>query len=163
MKGSASILFLLQLFFTFGCEDTVSPEDQLDNEHKITITQGAWGNVRFWEGDFMPSTDNSYSGTITPVIRDIYIHVATSYDMVEREYIGVFYTKINSELLAVIQSDADGFFQIELEPGKYSFFIKEDSLFYGNRSDSKGHIESEYIFTDSTTQVSLDITYKAVY
>lgn len=143
-------------------DGTVSIEPP-NNEKMVTITQGAWGNVRFWEGDFMPGWDPETGGTITPVIRDIYIHEATTNEMVEQEYYSSFYTSINSNLIAVVQSDKDGFFQIELEPGKYSFFIKEDSLFYGNKSDSDGHIEAEEVFTDSTTQVRLDITYKATY
>lgn len=157
------ILFLFSLLFSSGCEDTVSPEELIDNERKVTINQGAWGSVRFWEGDFMPMYDESTGGTITPVVRDIYIHVATNDDMVDREGYGGFYSSINSELIAIIQSDKDGFFQIELAPAKYSFFIMEDSLFYGSRLDGEGYIEAEEIFKDSTTQLSLDITYKATY
>ncbi|MDZ7765838.1 MAG: hypothetical protein U5K00_15710 [Melioribacteraceae bacterium] len=32
----------------------------------MTISEGVWGNVWFWEGDFMPGSPD---GTITPVIR----------------------------------------------------------------------------------------------
>lgn len=165
-KRPLIILFLLTLLFTFGCkENSVSIETPglPDNEHKVTIDQGAWGNVHFWEGDFMPMYDPETGGTITPVVRDIYIHEATTDSMVDKVGYTAFYTKINSELIGVVKSDKDGFFQIELEPGKYSFFVQEDSLFYANLWDGEGHILAAEVTKDSVTQVRIDITYKATY
>ncbi|MDA3861452.1 MAG: hypothetical protein PF445_09520 [Melioribacteraceae bacterium] len=161
LKISLTILILSTFLFTFGCSD--GPVAPPNNEEKVTITQGAWGTVRFLEGDFMPYYDTETGGTISPVVRDIYIHEATTGDMVVREGYGGFYKTINSQLIAVVQSNENGFFQIQLDPGKYSFFILEDSLFYGSRSDGEGFIMAEDVLKDSTVQVSLDITYMAVY
>jgi len=165
-KISILTFFLITLPFTFSCTDSpVSSEtpELPDNEYKVTIDQGVWGNVQFWEGDFMPIYNPATGGTITPVVRDICVHVATSDDMVEREGYGGFYKSINSELISIVRSDKDGFFQIELEPGKYSFFVKEDALFYGSRMDGNGNIEVAEVIQDSTTKISLDINYMATY
>ncbi len=82
-----------------------------DNEQKVTISQGVWGNVWFWEGDFMPSVDPNY-GTITPVVRDIYIYEATNDSLVVRANEGAFFTEINSTFITTIRSDRCGFFKI---------------------------------------------------
>ena len=163
VKYSISIFLLTSLFFSISCTEDIVSIEPPNNESKITIDQGAWGTVRFFEGDFMPVYDPETGGTITPVVRDIYIYEATTDDMVERDGYGGFYKSIASELIAVVQSDQDGFFQIKLEPGKYSFFVKEDSLYYGSKSDGEGHIVSEHVFADSTTEVTLNITYLATY
>ena len=163
IKISLSIFLVVTLIFSISCNDSVSPEVPIDNEHKVTINQGAWGNVRFWKGDFMPMYDESSGGTITPVVRDIYIHVATTGDMVDRIEYTTFYTSINSKLIAVSQSDNDGFFQVKLAPGKYSFFVMEDSKFYANGNDGFGHILPAEVFEDSVTQIDIDITYMATY
>lgn len=163
IKISILIFFLLSLPFTITCTDGTVSLEPPNSENKVTINQGVWGNVQFWEGDFMPIYNPATGGTITPVVRDIYIHVATSDDMVDREDYGGFYKSINSELIGIVRSDKDGFFQKELEPGKYSFFVKEDSLFYGSIRDGDGHIEAAEVIQDSTTKINLDINYKATY
>lgn len=160
---SFSFAFLL-LLFVFSCEHTDEPADKKlqyppDNQQKVSITQGVWGNVWFWEGDFMPIIDPD-NAKITPVVREIYVHEATTETMVERSPFG-FYTKINSKLMTVIQSDKDGFFQVALDPGKYSFFVKEDTAFYANLFDGQGCICPATVTADSVTKIQIDITYRA--
>jgi len=159
------------IFFTtfafFCCQN--NPVESIkkyppDNSGKVTINQGVWGNVWFWEGDFMPSSSNSSNGTIKPVIRDIYIYEATTYEMVDHSgLLGAFYRSINSDLVAKIKSDDSGFFQYELQPGTYSFFVWEDSLYYANLLDENGYILPAVIKPDSVTKRQIDITYKACF
>ena len=170
MKRYNKRIYLLFLFvFVFeGCEvSSPGNENQLppDNHDKVTIQQGVWGNVWFWEGDFMPSTDNSSKGKITAVERDIYVYEPTSLNMVKNsnQEEGTFYSEVNSKLISVIRSDANGFFQISLEPGKYSFFIKENSLFYANGGDGEGYIQSGIVTKGEVTEMPINITYKAAY
>ena len=158
------IIFLLFTLIGFACSDFTSNNSYRppDNLYKVSIAQGVWGNVWFWEGDFMPSTDDFSNGRITAVEREIYVHKATADSMVVPQY-GTFHTEINSNLIAVIHSDEDGFFQITLQPGKYSFFVKEGSKFYANSSDSEGYILSAKVEDNKVTKRQIDITYKAVY
>ncbi|MFZ1520025.1 MAG: hypothetical protein WAU11_14695 [Ignavibacteriaceae bacterium] len=157
--------FVLLLFFATSlfnaCDDSkdgiIYPPN---NESKVTITQGAWGNVWFLEGNFMPG---SPSGKITPVIRDIYIYEATTDSMTEPPNTSSFRTKINSQLISIIRSDKNGFFQVYLPPGKYSFFVKEDTLFYANLWDIEGYIQSAIVIENKVTERQIDIDYKAYY
>jgi hypothetical protein len=159
---SAPLLFFISFLIGFGCDDGITKYSPPDNEHKVTISQGVWGNVWFWEGDFMPTPDNSSSGKITAVQREVYVHEATKKDMVDPQH-GTFFAKVNSKLIAIVTSDHDGFFQITLEPGKYSFFVKEDTSFYANGTDGEGHILPAEVIKNNATKRQIDITYKATY
>lgn len=140
------------------------------NESRVCIDQGIWGDVMFWEGNFMPMPyPETSSGIITPVARTIFIHEATRGDQVERIYLEVepccgvsLISKIYTDLVAVAQSDDQGFFEIELPPGRYSIFVEEHGYLYANRTDG------EYIFPvdvreGEVTGIEFDITYMAYY
>ena len=116
-----------------------------------------WGNVWFWEGNFQPLCP---SGTVRPVIREIYIHAGTPLDSVERD--GMAIIRINTPLVAVIQSDESGFYQAQLDTGAYSLFILEDSVFYSDGGDNR-FLSSAYVTPGSVTKRQLDITYMAAY
>ena len=162
-------LFVVSCAFAASCEDPVGKNERAlppDNHEKVTIPQGVWGNVWFWDGNFMPTTDNSSHGTITPVEREIRVHQATRFDSVTSSnggMGGVFFDSILTKQIATLRSDNTGFFQIELPPGKYSFFVKEDSLYYENGVDSAGHLVSASVTANSVTKRQLDITYRAAY
>ncbi len=170
MRKNKFILSFLSLgfasFFLFtACEEPLTTSNKLiyppDNEYKVTITQGVWGNVWFWKGDFMPFIDPNRA-KIYPVIRKIYVYEATNDSMVERASF-TFFRKINSELITTVSSGIDGFYEVSLPPGKYSFFVKEDSLFYANGWDGEGDILSATVTENNTTKRQIDITYAAVY
>ncbi|MEQ8551839.1 MAG: hypothetical protein RIC06_02160 [Cyclobacteriaceae bacterium] len=84
MKGFTIIL--ISTFFIIACQD--NDQDCYENlEPKrngdlVTIEQGIWGDIWFWEGDFMPICP---SGTIYPVQRTIYVFEAANRLEVERD------------------------------------------------------------------------------
>jgi hypothetical protein len=145
-----------------SCSDLgTGPGAPPDTSDQITITQGIWGNVWFWEGDFMPGP-GARSGKITPVERDLWIYAATKHDsVVGAGY--VFFRQVLTELKARTRSNKSGFYQVALPPGKYSVFVMEDSLFYANGSDGAGHIMPGVVTAQSVTKVQVDVTYKAAY
>ncbi len=160
------VLFLISLsLILISCSDnSVGVIYPPDNSYKVTISQGVWGNVWFWEGNFMPTTDNSSNGKITPVIREIYVYEATRLDSVERDSINyTFLRSIHSNFITKINSDKDGFFQIALPVGKYSFFVKEDSLFFANEGDNDGYLMSAEVNENKVTKRQIDINYNAAY
>ena len=162
---SPSLLLLLFIFLWSCCKNSPIENEfkyPPDNEYKVSISQGVWGNVWFWEGNFEPPFERNYA-KITPVVRDIFIYEATTDSMVEPAYGGTFFLRINSTLITTTQSDNDGFFQVTLAPGKYSFFVKEDTLFYANRWDGEGHILSAIVTENNVTKNQIDINYKAVF
>ncbi len=128
------------------------------NSHKVTIKRGVWGDVWFWSGDFQPIG----RGEICQVKRKIYIYELTTFSDVEKIGYTSFYSAINTKLVTIVESDNEGFFQIELEPGNYSLFVKEDGNFYSNRLNPIG-IFPVSIELDKVSEVRFDITYKAYY
>lgn len=170
-KISTPVLFLFFFVIASGCSDSINDNERNklpDNEYKVTINQGVWGNVWLWEGDFMPPTDNSSGGKVTAVQREIFVYEATNDSLLEsstnpKYFWGTFFTKINSELIATIQSDKDGFFQIKLNPGKYSFFVKVDTFFYSHGWDGEGDIMPATVSTNNVTKRQIDLTYNATY
>jgi hypothetical protein len=151
------------VLFLASCADLgLGPGLPGNDSDQVTIPQGIWGNVWFWEGDFMPGPPGGHSGKVTPVEREIFIYEATRFDSVVSAN-GGFYSKILTHLKARTKSNAKGFYQIALPPGKYSVFVVEDSKFYANGTDGAGHILPGTVSENSVTQVQVDITYKATY
>lgn len=174
MTGKGFIWLLgFMAFLWMGCEvdllDNKADEDcgiiyPPSQEHRVTISQGVWGQVWFWEGDFMPTpcSGKQLHGTITAVKRELFIHEATTFDQVERTDSPVFFSAIFTPLIATVTSDSLGFFQITLPPGKYSFFVKEDSLFYANGVDDS-HIMPVVVTADSVSKRQININYRAAF
>lgn len=153
------VCILVVLSCDKGLEQSSRSRDRYppNTRDQVTIAQGAWGNVWFWEGDFMPFG----WGNITPVIRKVYAYQLTNLQQVDQVPYTPFYRRILSQVVDSAFSNSTGFFQISLPPGRYSFFVKEDSLFYANGYDGSGNILSATIKKDSVTQVQIDIDYKA--
>ena len=129
------------------------------NGDRVSISQGIWGDVWFWSGDFMPVCT---SGTVTAVGREIRIHELTSRDDVDEES-PAFYSAVRTPLVDTAWSDTDGFFQVSLAPGQYSLFVVEDTLLYANRFDGDGNIFPVEVLADSVTAVRFDIEYEATW
>jgi len=136
-------------------DDSLPPR----NEHKVTIDQGLWGDVWFWSGDFMPPGQ----GDICQVKRKVLVYELTHIDDVEQIGNSAFYTTINTNLVASVKSDKDGFFQIELEPGNYSLFIEEDNKLYSNHFSNEWNVNPVEIEVGTVSEIRLDITHEAVY
>ena len=161
-------LFLFSLLFLgvlMSCEKNPSDtencfceSDPPRNDEKVVITQGLWGDVWFWKGNFMPPG----RGEVCQVKRKILIYELTTPDDVVQPGDSPFYTEINTNRIASIESDKHGFFQIELEEGIYSIFVEEDGKFYSNRSSQEG-IYLITIESGQVTEIRFDITYEAYY
>ena len=170
----------LTLLFPIACSDSDtpagteetssrSPEDEAqanlpENDEKVTVVQGVWGNVWFWEGNHMPSPDEGDpSGTITPVEREIYItETAMISDAVAAADPG-FYSAVNTTLIATATSDSDGFYEAALPPGSYSVFIRENGLFYADSFSGNGEIGMITVEPDQIQKYQIDITYQATF
>ena len=130
------------------------------NTDRVSIRQGVWGDVWFWEGDFMPVC---ISGTVTAVGREMRIHELTSWQEVTPVGGGPFYQDVSTPLIATVWSDAEGFFQAALPTGQYSLFAVEDSLLYANGSDGVGNIWPVEVDSGMVTGVVFNIDYRATY
>jgi len=153
-------LLLFTAVIIFSCD--FSNNGVVEIVEQPTIKQGVYGVVKFWEGDFMPSP-NTYRKDGTPVPREVFIYELTHGDMVEEIPYSSFFKKINTKLIASKFSNEKGFFEFELPEGKYSIFVKEDSLYYANICDGQGNIFPFVVKKDSLTKINFDITYKAYF
>jgi len=155
---------VLALLFSFtpggpfdpaGCP-SAGPPDQ--NAGLLTIEQGALGNVWFWQGDFMPAEP---SGCIRPVVRELRIHHLTTEDQAVRHGDSFsFYEAVHSPLITRVTSNARGFFEVELPPGRYSLFAVEGGLLYANGFGDDG-IWPFTVRAGEVTELQFDIDYLA--
>jgi len=96
------------------------------------------------------------------VKRTVYVYELTTFSDVEQIDHTSFFSAINTKLVTIVESDNEGFFQIELETGNYSLFVKEDGKLYSNLFDSNG-IFPVNIDLDQVSEVRFNITYKATF
>jgi len=136
-----------------GCPGTEWPPR---NGDKVTIAQGVWGDVWFWEGDFMPPCP---TGTVTAVARELRIHELTGIDQVEPAGYSTFYTAVHTELVATVWSDTIGFFEVELEPGWYSLLAVEDTSYYASLFGGGGLVWPVEVREGEVSETLFDINY----
>jgi hypothetical protein len=114
-------------------------ELRIHNEKKISITEGIWGTLVKTEGDCMPTIDwENTTCKQYPVKREILIYEYTKMDETIYEFTKFF--EIHTKLVATTTCDEEGFFELALEPGKYSVFVREDEYLYANLFDGQGGI-----------------------
>jgi len=153
------------LICIIGCESIIDcPDLQFPpgNADRVTISQGIWGDIWLWEGDFMPSCPE---GTITAVERDIFVHEATSIADDCEPPRGTFYTSVNSNLISEVHSDDSGFYQVELPPGRYSIvthYTLDDTLFYANWFDGVGYVSPVEVEEGKVTEFHIDLYFGGI-
>jgi hypothetical protein len=169
MKSCCSIFSIFGISLVLGgilgsC-DLLTGDQQLGEapDTTVSISQGIYGFVYFWEGDFMPTVPPTIGGTKTPVARTIVVYTPTRIDSVEHVGYSAFYSRIMTQRVAETRSNTRGFFQLDLPVGRYSVFVVEGSLFYANGGDGLGYIWPVTVAKDSLSFVRLDITYKATF
>jgi hypothetical protein len=128
------------------------------NDDCVTIAEGLWGDVWFWDGDFMPVCP---AGSVTPAVREIRIHQVARLDDVTPGPRASFYASVHTPLVATVQSDRFGFFEAELPPGAYSVFSVEDTLLYASGFGGEGEINPAEVLPGRVTSVRFDITWRA--
>ncbi len=155
----------ISMFVLCSCNKATETDPPPGSTDTIpTIHQGVYGKVYFWQGDFMPTVPPAPPrGSITPVKRTVVVHVPTRADSVEQVNYSAFYRAILTQRIGLTTSNDAGFYQIELPPGRYSFFIVEDTLFYANGGDGYGYILPATVVQDSLTKLDINITYKATF
>ncbi|MBX2932102.1 MAG: hypothetical protein KF781_09165 [Chitinophagaceae bacterium] len=134
------------------------------NANKVTITNGIWGTVSSMEGNCMPIIDPSSNACKhCPVKRTIQFYPYTLHS--NATMIGssnVFFSSFNAPLIAQVDADAEGFFQINIPSGHYSIAIVENGNLYANGRDGYGGL-CPVNFTGGLEKINLTMTYKAAF
>ena len=156
--GVAGLFAAIALFDACG----IGPKDPLsppDTRNQVTIAQGVWGNVWLWEGNFMPVRGN---GRIRPARTQVFVLQPVRLDSILTMH-EVLSRGVKTKLIGQTLSNATGFYQFAIPPGKYTLCVQEDALFYANGFDGDGYILPATVLPDSVTKVQIDITLRAVF
>ena len=110
------------------------------------------GTVTLASGNCMPGAlSKTHPCTQTGVSRTVFIREpATSADMAK------------TNLVVQTTSDANGLYQVELEPGTYSIFVEDDSKEYCNQFGEQNEVCQITVKAGSLTEYNIKID-KAVY
>ena len=168
----ALLFVLITLLVSIACDE--EPTSVLvpgGGENLGGISQGIYGTVLFWEGDFMPTFPGDDSGGVVyPVERDVCIFEAVLHQDVEWIYAEIepgFHAYVAADIPAilvdVVRSGGDGYFEAELPAGRYSIFVREGGYYYANLVDGGGFVYPAEVKDGRTTEVEFDITYMATY
>ena len=134
----------------------------LQNTGKLNIKQGVYGHVYWLQGNMMPSPDEPNANGGKPIEKQINIYKVVSFKDVEGQ--APLFTKINAELVKTVKSNAQGFYQCELPPGKYSIFtVEEEGSFFANNFNGEGEINTVEIVAGQRIKLDINVNYKAAY
>ena len=149
------LLIVIAALAVVACERKNDAETPVESP---TITQGIYGQVKERYGNWQPVTDpNDKSHGYRSIERGVYVYEYTTINDFDQHYLGGTYPadKMPKPLVATTTSKANGFYQIQLEPGKYSVFILENGSMYANWGDGDGGIQPVTIEGGSLLQVNL--------
>lgn len=161
-------LYIISVLF-FGCHKDNSMQTgcnmqkvYTDNANKVTIANGIWGTVSSMEGDCMPTIPPSNSSCKNcPVQRTIKIYQYTLFSNATLSGNSpVFFESFNSPLVAQVDADENGFFQVDIPPGHYSIAVVENGKLYADELDGQGGL-NPFTFTSGKQNVNIVMTYKA--
>ena len=135
-----------------------------DNAKKVTITSGIWGTVSNMEGDCMPTVPPSTNTCKNcPVQRTIKIYQYTlQANATPSDNSPVFFDSFNSPLVAQVDADENGFFQVNIPSGKYSIAVVENGNLYAKSLDGRGGL-NPFTYTSGRQNINIVMTYKAVF
>lgn len=135
-----------------------------NNNSETSESQGVQGEVRWLEGNMMPSygekkevKDNK--GKL--IVREIYFCQPTKMNDLENN--GSIFKGVESLLVKKTTSDKDGMYSINLPVGMYSVFTKEEEGFFANSFDGQGNINLVEVKEGEMTKMNIEINYKAAY
>lgn len=125
-------------------------------------TQGIEGYIYKVVGNMMPGP-----GVNRPAPKGtkatLYIFELTNTSQVTRQEQSAFYSSIKTKLVKKVISNSKGRFSVQLPPGRYSLFVKKDSLYYASIYDDKNNIFPVEVLPRKMTRVEFRMDYGAVY
>jgi hypothetical protein len=131
------------------------------NNNKVSINQGIWGTLvqtvgALPEKSVPISVDSIFEQK--PIQRELVIYEYTTID--KTKYKGNIFYDIQTNQVATTTCDEDGFFELTLNPGTYSVFIKEkNGDLYANRFTAKAGIMPVTVLLSDVSEVRLNLFY----
>ena len=149
--ASISILFVLVLA---SCKT-----------NKIS-SQGIKGKVFWIEGNQMPQASNDTSqfkplSARSPIKRTIHVHELTHIN--EAALGDYLFGTIETPLVATVETNDEGEFNVKLPVGKYSLFTVEPNGYFASIFDLDSYIHPIMVEENKWSKVEIIIDYKASY
>ena len=162
-------IFIIAMTFT-SCGKDSTPQNicniqkaYSDNAKKLTITSGVWGTVSSMEGNCMPAIPSSSNCKNCPVQRTVKIYPYTLLSHATRSgNSNIFFDSFNTPLVAQVDTDENGFFQVDIPAGHYSIAVVENGKLYANSFDGQGGL-NPVTLASGRQNVNITMTYKAVF
>jgi hypothetical protein len=124
--------------------------------------QGIEGYVYRLSGNQMPSP-GAKAVPRKGIKTFLYIYLLTHLDQVDRQGQSAFYRSVKTKFITRVETDSNGYFKINLDPGRYSLFSKKDALFFANWFDKDNSISPVEVFPEKFSKVEFTVDYDAVY
>jgi len=145
--------FFLSLFVALVLNACKSNEPDMNAPMPApSINTGIYGTVIERYGNWMPLWDpNDTTRGERPIVREIYVYEYTMSQEIEGVHYSPYYSidEMPHRLVAKTKSKANGFYEMELEPGTYSVFLLEDGQLYANGGDGYGGLSPVTVIADS--------------
>jgi hypothetical protein len=145
-----------------GATQEAQQEMKTQAGQQMQIKQGIQGQILWEAGNQMPSPDAPPSSGRRGVERTVYIYELTNSSQTTSQD-GVFHTAIQTKLITQVKTDANGNFAVQLKPGRYSLFTKEEKGLYANLFDGEMNIFPVEVKEGEVTTVEFLVNYNAFY
>lgn len=129
-----------------------------------SIAQGVYGKVQWLSGNHMPGPEPA-GGSASFVAREVRVYELTRTTQVTpKDTASTYghYGDFETALVASRTSGADGFFEIELDPGDYSVFVGDAGSWYCNSMSNDG-LCVVHVVKGRATKFDVRIDYEAAY
>lgn len=126
------------------------------------MRQGIRGKVLWVEVNPTAKTVTSEQITKVPVQKEIYIYDLSRITDAGFNQ-GVFFEDMTTNLITVVRSDPSGMFEVQLDEGKYSVFVREDVGLYASKIDEEGYILPVEVEKGKITEIEIEVDFFTIY
>lgn len=135
----------------------------LQNETKVSATTGLYGTLASMEGNCMPMIGpGPWPCTTCPIKRTVRIYSYTMITQATPQNGRGFYDSFSTQLIKEVETDNDGFYQIDLVPGDYTIVAIENGKLYAFGFDGSGGLSPVH-YAGGKQKLNLTMIYKAVF
>lgn len=124
-----------------------------------SMEHGIHGRVINLSGDFMPrvgDTETSQNSQTAAAEANVWVFSGKiKAEIPEPKWASVIDVRNHAQLLKVVQTDDNGEFSVDLEPGLYTLFSQSDGALYLNSFDGEGHYAFVEVESDTVSFVEL--------
>ncbi len=123
---------------------------------------GLAGYLSAVSGNQMPSPGVARPGP-KGIKGTFYIYELTKFSQATRRGNSSFFTAVSTRLIKEVETKNNGYFKVNLPPGRYSIFLKTDQGMYSNLSDGDNNIGPVEVRPKKMTRLELKMDHHAFY